>query len=227
MVADLKWVFPLPPFPPRAATNCSPATHQVLDHELLFGIQHDGAWRHVDGEVLAATPMAVRATPVPPAFGPPHPSVCQCRQTVDAFRRQNDHAAAVAAIATVGTAFGNVALAAETAATVATVASRYLDLDAIDKHGSPPEEKRDTSRRNVPECYKLPYARKAGQLPTIRSVADDIDASPPTVEHHHAVGEGKQRVVLALSHIRSGVEFSSQLANQDMAGPHAAVRQTV
>ena len=59
-----------------------------------------------------------------------------------------------------------------------------------------------------------------------RSVADDVDASPVAVEHDDAVGEGEQRVVLALPHIRAGVELGAELADQDAAGPHAAVRQT-
>ncbi len=72
-------------------------------------------------------------------------------------------------------------------------------------------------------CY---VARNSQVTPDSRSVADDIDPSSLAVEHHDAVGEGKQRVVLALSHVRAGMELRAQLADQDVARLAPAVRQT-
>jgi hypothetical protein len=45
-------------------------------------------------------------------------------------------AAAIAAIASVGSTFGNVLFSPETSAAVASIAGDDFDLDAVDKHGS-------------------------------------------------------------------------------------------
>ena len=56
-------------------------------------------------------------------------------QVVDAVLGDDDHAAAVAAVAAVGPALGDVLLAPEADAAVAAAASLDFDSDAIDEHG--------------------------------------------------------------------------------------------
>ncbi len=56
-------------------------------------------------------------------------------QTIDAGLGAENHAAAVAAVAAIGSAERDVLFAAEADATVSAVAGIDLDFDAIDEHG--------------------------------------------------------------------------------------------
>ena len=61
-------------------------------------------------------------------------------KAVDAFLGDEDHAAAVAAVAAVGPAAGDVFLAAEADAAVAPLAGLDADFDFVDEHVSPPRQ---------------------------------------------------------------------------------------
>ena len=91
---------------------------------------------------LPLRPWQLAPLPCRPPSARHDPTVGQRGQAVDALLGHDDHAAAVAAVAAVGTALGDVTLAAEAAATVAAVAGRHLDLHAIDKHACPPPKKK-------------------------------------------------------------------------------------
>ena len=60
--------------------------------------------------------------------------MCQRGQIVDAIFGDNDHAAALTAIATVGTAVRHILLAPKADAAVAAAAALDLNRDAIDEH---------------------------------------------------------------------------------------------
>jgi hypothetical protein len=60
------------------------------------------------------------------------------RERIDTGLRLEDHAAAIAAIATVGTAEGDIFLATKTGAATTAVARRHFDMHAVDEHGLRP-----------------------------------------------------------------------------------------
>jgi hypothetical protein len=60
--------------------------------------------------------------------------VSQGAETVDSFAGQNDHAAPVAPVASVGAAPGHVLLASKADAAVSSVAGLDLNFDFVDEH---------------------------------------------------------------------------------------------
>ena len=246
LVALLKRRLPLPPLPPRAATTLSPGAGQVLEHVSGLGVDHQRAGRHVDHQILAVAAVAIRAAAALAAFGLPVFLLRERRQAVDALGRDDDHAAAVAAVAAVGPAARNVLLAAKADAAVAAAAGLDLQSDAIDEHenclarrsliqlsGSraadrratrPHEAKKGSPDRGPPPIEHPMQSRsgrggtKLAQAHDSLSCADDVDAATFAIEFDHAVDQREQRVVGALADAAAGVELRADLAHQDVAG---------
>jgi len=60
------------------------------------------------------------------------------RERIDAGLRPKDHTAAVAAVATIGTAEGHILLAPKTRTAATAIARRHFDMHAVDEHGLRP-----------------------------------------------------------------------------------------
>src|SRR6056297_1216482 len=166
---------------------------QVLDHELLLGIDHGRSGGNVDPQVTPPSPVAIGSLTWHPFGGPPHPPVRELGQAVDALAGGDDDAASAAAIAAVGTSFGDILFPAEAGATITAPPGDQFDFDAVNKHGVRPS----------PFWRSLVFQRV------------DIDAATFTVEADGAGDEGEQRVVVPLAHIPTGVELGANLTHED------------
>ena len=68
------------------------------------------------------------------AFRPPMFAMDQCRESIHAWFRHNEYAAAVAAVAAVRPAARHVFFAAKTHTAVSAAARFNFDMDAVDEH---------------------------------------------------------------------------------------------
>jgi hypothetical protein len=107
---------------------------EVFDDKVILGIDHDGSRRNLDGHVVAAFAMPTRTHTAHAVSGSDVMPIGKRDQAVDAAPSDNDHAAAVPAVTTVGSTARNVLLASETHAAMATATTDRLDLDLVDKH---------------------------------------------------------------------------------------------
>ena len=110
---------------------------QILEHEPSRLVDHDRARGHEHRQVAAPRALPVGRAARLAGVGPPLPPVGQHRERVDARLRPEDHAAAVAAVAAIRPAAGDVFLAAETTDAATPVAGGHLDLDSVDEHDWP------------------------------------------------------------------------------------------
>src|SRR5262245_6114187 len=109
---------------------------RVLERKAALRIDHERAGWHLDDEGLAAAALTIRATTGRAACRPPEAVMRKRCEVVHAVSGDDDDAAALAAIAPVGTAMRDVLFAAEADAAVAAAASLGLNRDAIDEHGT-------------------------------------------------------------------------------------------
>src|SRR5262249_3747453 len=86
---------------------------EVAQDVAPVAVEHEGAGRHGDDEVVAVAAWAVAAAAGGAAGGPPVLAVDDVGQAVGAGHGAHDHGAAVAAVAAVGAAARHVLLAAE------------------------------------------------------------------------------------------------------------------
>jgi hypothetical protein len=91
-------------------------------------------------------------------------------------------------VSTIRATFGQIALAAETYTAVPAVTGSHLDFHAIDKHDD-----------------------------TLCGHGHDIDPPALAVEQDRAVDQGKQRVIVPLTHVATGMKTIPYLADQDIA----------
>ncbi len=108
---------------------------EVLQQQVVLVVEDHRAGRDENDQIVGAGAVALGAAARLARLGPPMLAVHQRREAVDARLGDNDHAAAVAAVAAVGPATRNVLLAPEADATVAPFAGFDLDRDAVDEHG--------------------------------------------------------------------------------------------
>ena len=107
---------------------------QVFEHEAVLGVDDERARRDFDDQVVGALALLVGAAAGRAAVGPPEAVMGQGGEIVDAIFGDDDHAAAVAAVAAVGPAVRDVLFAPKADAAVAAAASLDFDGDAIDEH---------------------------------------------------------------------------------------------
>ena len=112
----------------------SPGAARSL-HVPVNRVSHHGAGRDAEDEIFGAAAVAVRALAVLAAAGPPVLAMGERGQAIDAGLGDQHDAAAVAAVAAVGPAAGDVFLTAEAYASITAAASFDFDSDAIDEHG--------------------------------------------------------------------------------------------
>lgn len=97
-------------------------------------IADNRAWRHFQHQIIGVSTVAVATLARLAAFGPPVSLMTQSGQAIDSGHRAENHAAAVTAVAAVGTAFGDVFFSTKAETTVSATAGDYLDFNAVDKH---------------------------------------------------------------------------------------------
>jgi len=122
--------------------------------------------------------------------------VHQSRQAINANLSDDNHAAAIAAIAPVRSTARHILFAPETRAAVASLARLNINGNAIDEHG----------KENRNEAYGL------------SSHWHDVDTPAFAVEFHLAIDYCKERIVFTLAYARAGVKLVADLTNQDVAG---------
>src|SRR5690606_13737548 len=96
--------------------------HQVADHLVGVDVDHLGAHRDLDDDVLAPLAVARLAQAVLAALGADDALVAEVAERVEVARGLQPHVAAVATVPTVGTAERDELLAPESDAAVAAVA---------------------------------------------------------------------------------------------------------
>ena len=101
----------------------------------MLVVEDHRAGRDEDDQIVRTRAVALRAAARLARLGPPMLAMHERRQTVDARLGDDDHAAAVAAVAAVRPAARDVLLAPEADAPVAPVAGLDFDGDAVDEHG--------------------------------------------------------------------------------------------
>ena len=134
LVDDLKRRFPLPPLPPSAATTCSPAGERSFST-----CPCSASITTVPGgtgitQIVGRAAVAVGAGPRLAVLGLPQAALGQGGEAIDPLLGDEDDAAAVAAVAAVGSAAGDVLLPAEADAAVAPFAGLHLNLHLVDEH---------------------------------------------------------------------------------------------
>src|SRR5690606_602847 len=103
------------------------------DGLVSLDIDHHGADRDGDGEILAGLAIHLPAHAVLPALGAEHPLVAEVDQGVEVLVGNDPDAAAIAAVAAIGATQRDELLAPETDATVAAVACDDLDFGFVDE----------------------------------------------------------------------------------------------
>ncbi len=102
----------------------------------VLGVDDHGARRDGDRKILAGRAVAIGAAAVNARLGLPRFAMGEHGEAVDSFASDKDHAAAVAAVAAVGSAQRDVLFPPEADATVAALAGLETNHHFIDKHRS-------------------------------------------------------------------------------------------
>src|SRR6185437_12817542 len=132
-----------------------PMRGEVADQFVGIEVEHGRADRHADHRVLAAAAVHVAAHAILAALRLELTLVAEVDQRVQAFVRDQPHAAAFAAVATVGTAERNELLAPEAGTAVPAVAGLHLDDGFVDEfHGRPGSAERTACKRNKLSSFR-------------------------------------------------------------------------
>ena len=110
---------------------------QILESEAAFGVDDERAGRDFDDQVVGAFALLVCAAAGRAVVGAPEAVMGEGGEVVDAVFGDDDHAAAIAAVAAVGAAVRDIFFAPKADAAVAAAASLDFDGDAIDEHEWP------------------------------------------------------------------------------------------
>ena len=132
-VGVAKWRLPRPPAAAARDDDPRAGSGQVGD-DLSVGVEHLRPHRHAQLDV--GTVGAVLAAPAArlPARGLEDPLRAEGREIAEVGIGDQDHVAAAAAVAAVGTTLRHVLLAAKAEAAVPAAARNHLDLRPIVKH---------------------------------------------------------------------------------------------
>ena len=162
------------PAAPRSANreHALAPNRQVAEVLASVAVGDDGAERHLQNHVLAAGAVTVRALAVGAALGVVVPFVVVVEESRQSGIGLEPDAPAITAVATVGTAVGDILLPAEADAAGAPVAALDEDIDLVDEHarhrgpGGPPDVTSGWRRRSRSE--NLRAARTARSRPPLR-----------------------------------------------------------
>ena len=116
-----------------AAENERLGIGHILDDLVALRVEHNGAARYADGEILALLAELARALTVHAGLGDVFALVAEVHQRGHIVVDDEDDIAAVAAVAAVGTARGDVFFAVERHRTVAALTRAAEDACLIDK----------------------------------------------------------------------------------------------
>ena len=120
--------------PPFADDDFGAVGGEVAEYVAALAVVNDGARRHGDDEIGAVLAVAIGGAAAFAALRSPEFAINEGSEAVGIGVGAEDDAAAVAAVAAVGTAFGDVFFPAKTATAAAAVAALHEDFDAIDEH---------------------------------------------------------------------------------------------
>src|SRR5436190_5840333 len=203
---------------------------QVFQRKAALGIIHKRARRDFDSQVLGATALLVGAAAGSAARGAPKAMMGQRGQIVHAIFGDDDHTAAVAAVAAVGSAVRNVFFAPKAHAAVAAAASLNFNGDAIDEHLDGADIPLcNNKHKGRPHRGERPSRLFAHSLPLVekRRHTDgacylilpgiDIDSPAFLVEADHTIDQCEQSKILAHAHVGAGTELGAALTDDDVA----------
>ena len=110
----------------------------ILDDLVRCGIAHDRTARDLNDEVLAALAGAARALPVLTGCRSIFALVAEVHQRGEVVVHAQDDIAALAAVAAIRAARGDIFFAVEGNGTIAAVTGLHRNLDFINKHRDSP-----------------------------------------------------------------------------------------
>ena len=125
-----------PPAPPAPGGQPAVARPTQVGQHLAVAVLHDGALRHRHLEVVAPVAVLALAPAVRAVGGPPVGMVAERQQGGDVAVGHQPHVAALAAVAAVGPAPGDVGLAPEGDAARAAVAASDVEPAFVDELGA-------------------------------------------------------------------------------------------
>ena len=133
-VADLKRVLPVAAFAAAGGDNSFAGRCEIFEHETVLVVHNDGARRNTDDQIFGAAAVAIGALSVFAASRRDSFAVSESGQGIDSWLGNDDDAAAIAAVAAIGTAAWHVFFAAKADAAIAAAAGFDFNSDAIDEH---------------------------------------------------------------------------------------------
>ena len=136
---DRNRALPRPPCPPAAARHRSPAWTRSASTAPVVVVAHDRALGHRHDGVVAAGAVALLALAVGAVAGAAVRVVAEGEQRRDVAVGDEPDVAAVAAVAAVGPALGDVGLAAERDGAGTAVAALDVEVALVDEPGHPGE----------------------------------------------------------------------------------------
>jgi hypothetical protein len=187
---------------------------EVGQHFAGVEVGDDGADRHAQHDVVATLAVTVGAAAVLAALAKELAGVAVIDQGIDVAVGNDVHAAALAAIATVGATHRDVFLAAESGDAVAAVASFNVDLCFVDELHFFRLLKLKSPIQRTGLCdsavLNLFSGRNDGDRAALLLALDgELDG---------AILQREQGVVLAHADVFASVEFGTALTNDDVAG---------
>ncbi len=135
LVAVLKRLLPLPPLPPRATTTWSPSLARSFNTWPCSASMITVPGGTAIVKSLPEAPWQLAPLPCCARLGLPRLAMGEHGEAIDAFAGDQDHAAAVAAVAAVGSAQRHILFPPEADATVTPLARLETNDHFIDKHG--------------------------------------------------------------------------------------------
>jgi hypothetical protein len=108
--------------------------HEIFHDERAADVPYDRTGRHINQQIITRSAVPLVTASRLPRVGFPSGAVSECRKTVDAVTRHDNHAPAMAPITTVGPAPGDISFAAKADAPVTPFACFHGNGYAIDEH---------------------------------------------------------------------------------------------
>ena len=133
LVEDLNRVLPLPPYPPWAAIDLLARRREILEDEVVLGVADDRAGRNQQHQIFGRSAVPIVRSARIAVVGFPQFAMRKRQQAIDIFLRKENDAAAVAAVAAVGSAVFDVFLPPEADQPVAAFARLDLNFHFIQK----------------------------------------------------------------------------------------------
>src|SRR5690606_11867028 len=213
-----------PPAPAPAGGHPPLAGGDQVREEPALVVFHLGARRHPDHQVFPVSPVLVGAlavlAPLRDEVRPPG----EVDERGKALVHLEDHVAALAPVAPVGTAGRHVLLPPEAGAAVAAVSrldedTGLVDQDPVLTSGRPCAKRPGAWPRVAASSFESPALSRLRE-DRLGVDADALSILAQALKADVAVDLGKQRVVLAQADVAPGMELGPPLADQDAPRRH-------